>query len=127
MFLTIRKAESMRILLFLSLSFVAVSAMAVPRFIGAERYGVRPGHELIWRVPVVGAARVEAVSLPDGVTFDVPRHTLRGCDPLFCSADGVEQLVFVLRGRQSGWDGENGTVVGGDGVGGRGLGLCESG
>ena len=43
--------------------------MAAPRFIGAEAYGVRPGHELIWRVPIHAAEKVEAVSLPEGIAF----------------------------------------------------------
>lgn len=65
--------------LLLSLSLLAVlTATAAPRFIGAEAYGVRPGNELIWRVPVHGATVVEAVSLPKGVTFDAARRTLRG-------------------------------------------------
>ena len=55
-----------------------VSSLAAARFIGAERYGVRPGHELLWRIPVSGAQRVEAVSLPESVTFDSAHRTLRG-------------------------------------------------
>lgn len=54
------------------------AALAAPRFIGAQEYGVRPGHELIWRVPVHGATAVEAVSLPEGLAFDAARRTLRG-------------------------------------------------
>lgn len=52
--------------------------MAAPRFIGAEAYGVRPGHELIWRVPIYAAEKVEAVSLPEGIAFDAARRVLRG-------------------------------------------------
>lgn len=65
--------------LLLTLSLVAaLAAMAAPRFIGAEAYGVRPGNELIWRVPVHGATALKAVSLPKGVTFDAACRTLRG-------------------------------------------------
>ena len=59
-------------------ALTAGAALAAPRFIGAQEYGVRPGHELIWRVPVHGATTVEAVSLPEGLTFDAARRTLRG-------------------------------------------------
>lgn len=63
----------------LTLALLAALAVgAAPRFIGAEAYGVRPGHELIWRVPVHGATAVEAVALPEGITFDAARRTLRG-------------------------------------------------
>ena len=54
------------------------AALAAPRFIGVQEYGVRPGHEIIWRVPVHGATAVEAVSLPEGLAFDAARRTLRG-------------------------------------------------
>lgn len=63
----------------LSVSLLAaLTALAAPRFVGAEAYGVRPGHELIWRVPVHGATRVEALALPKGISFDAARRTLRG-------------------------------------------------
>ncbi len=52
--------------------------VAAPRFIGAERYGVRPGHELQWRIAVHDVERVEALSLPEGVTFDAATKTVRG-------------------------------------------------
>ncbi len=68
----------MKRILTLNILFVTFSALATPRFIGAETYGVRPGHELIWRIPIQGATAVEAVALPQGLTFDASRRTVRG-------------------------------------------------
>lgn len=67
--------KSILLSLFLLPAFMVA---AVPRFIGAETYGVRPGNELIWRIPVHGATAVEAVSLPKGITFEATHRTLRG-------------------------------------------------
>ena len=64
--------------LFALCALSASAALAAPRFIGAQEYGVRPGNELIWRVPVHGATAVEAVKVPEGITFDAARRTLRG-------------------------------------------------
>lgn len=58
---------------------VSGGVWAAPQFIGAQVYGVRPGNELIWRVPIHGAKTVEALSLPAEVSFDAARRTLRGC------------------------------------------------
>lgn len=50
-----------------------------PRINTPTRYGVRPGHELIYRIPVVGEdVRVRVGNLPDGVTFDARTRVLRG-------------------------------------------------
>lgn len=64
--------------LFALCALSAGAAFAAPRFIGAQEYGVRPGNELIWRVPVHGATAVEAVKLPEGIAFDAANRTLRG-------------------------------------------------
>lgn len=87
-----------------------VSSLAAARFIGAERYGVRPGHEILWRIPVSGAQRVEAVSLPEGVTFDSAHRTLHGrLEPpgdypvVLRASDGeqwVEQRLTLCVGQQ---------------------------
>ena len=68
----------MRLTFLIGVALAAAAAGAAPRFIGATEYGVRPGHEIIWRVPVHGATAVEAVSLPEGLTFEAARRTLRG-------------------------------------------------
>lgn len=53
----------------------------IPQFIGATKYGVRPGHEVIWRVPMVHCETVTATFLPDGIHFDPTTRTLRGVLP----------------------------------------------
>ena len=54
-----------------------------PQFNGASVWGVRPGHEVIFRVPVSGARPMKfaASGLPDGVTFDATKGVLRGMAP----------------------------------------------
>ena len=54
-----------------------------PQFNGANVWGVRPGHEVIFRVPVSGKRPMKftAENLPDGVTFDERKGVLRGTAP----------------------------------------------
>lgn len=68
----------MKRLLLLCVALLACALQAAPRFIGAQRYGVRPGHEILWRIPLVGATEVKALALPEGVTFSPATRTLSG-------------------------------------------------
>jgi len=54
-----------------------------PQFNGADIWGVRPGHPVIFRVPVSGKRpmRLVAEGLPSGVTFDAEYGVLRGTAP----------------------------------------------
>ncbi|MBR6588416.1 MAG: NPCBM/NEW2 domain-containing protein, partial [Kiritimatiellae bacterium] len=54
-----------------------------PQFNGANVWGVRPGHEVIFRVPVSGKRPLKftAENLPEGVTFDEKKGVLRGSAP----------------------------------------------
>lgn len=55
-----------------------------PQFNGADIWGVRPGREVIFRIPVSGIRpmRFTAENLPRGVTLDGTRGILRGIAPL---------------------------------------------
>lgn len=64
-----------------TLFLLSATLSAAPRFIGAQRYGVRPSHDLLWRIPLVGETTVEALSLPEGVTFTAETRTLSGRIP----------------------------------------------
>lgn len=67
---------------FLLILLVGATALAAPpRFIGSPMFGVRPGHELIWRIPVHNADEVTALQLPPGIRFDQKTKTLRGSLP----------------------------------------------
>ena len=57
---------------------------AEPQFNGAEVWGVRPGHPVIFRVPVSGVRPMtfSAKGLPAGVTFDATRGIIGGTAPL---------------------------------------------
>ena len=54
-----------------------------PQFNGADIWGVRPGHEVIYRVPVSGVRpmKFSATGLPAGVTLDPAKGILRGTAP----------------------------------------------
>ena len=55
-----------------------------PQFNGADIWGVRPGHEVIFRVPVSGVRpmRLSATGLPAGVAFDAEKGVLKGVAPM---------------------------------------------
>ena len=55
-----------------------------PMFNGAEVWGVRPGHPVIFRLPVSGVRPMlfMAKGLPDGVTLDAKNGVLGGVAPL---------------------------------------------
>lgn len=67
-----------RFLLWMVMAMVSIAYGASPRFIGARYYGVRPGHEILWRIPVHQCESIEAVALPQGLTFDAATRTIRG-------------------------------------------------
>ena len=54
-----------------------------PQFNGADIWGVRPGHPVIFRVPVSGVKPIKftAENLPEGVTFDTEKGILGGIAP----------------------------------------------
>lgn len=51
-----------------------------PRINGAKVFGVRPGHDILWRLPVTGERPMElrAENLPAGVAFDSNTRLLSG-------------------------------------------------
>ena len=51
-----------------------------PRINGARIFGVRPGHPVLWRIPVSGTRpmSVEVRGLPDGVVYDAKTCSLAG-------------------------------------------------
>jgi len=57
---------------------------AAPRINGATVFGVRPGHPVLWRVPVTGARPLACTvagadgKLPDGLVFDAEKRLLTG-------------------------------------------------
>lgn len=55
-------------------------AKAEPRINGARIFGVRPGHPVLWRIPVTGERpmTVEVTGLPAGVVYDEKTHSLAG-------------------------------------------------
>ena len=73
-----------------------------PQFNGAEVWGVRPGHEVIFRVPVSGVRpmKFSAKGLPDGVTLDA-KGVLRGVAPKAAGDYPVEVTAENARGRAS--------------------------
>lgn len=63
-----------------------------PRINGATVYGVRPGHPILFHVPVTGERplKVEVDGLPDGVAFDPATRNITGSIP----KEGEHRLVF---------------------------------
>lgn len=68
---------------FEQLSILTPPEKAEPQFNGADIWGVRPGHPVIFRVPISGRRpmRLTAEGLPPGVTFDATYGVLRGTAP----------------------------------------------
>ena len=69
--------------LFVQLGVLTPPEKPAPQFNGADIYGVRPGHPVIFRVPVSGERpmRFSAKGLPEGVTLDPERGILGGTAP----------------------------------------------
>ena len=55
-------------------------APATPRINGVRIFGVRPGHPIVWRLPVTGERplALRAEGLPPGATFDAKKGILGG-------------------------------------------------
>ena len=68
---------------FAQLGILTPPEKAEPQFNGAEVWGVRPGHPVIFRVPVTGVRPMTfaAKGLPAGVTFDAAKGVLGGVAP----------------------------------------------
>ena len=66
------------------LGILTPPAKKEPRFNGAEVWGVRPGHPVIFRVPVSGERpmKLAAAGLPAGVTFDAKKGIIGGTAPV---------------------------------------------
>ena len=65
------------------LGILTPPAKKAPQFNGAEVWGVRPGHPVIFRVPVSGERPMtfSATGLPAGVTFDAKKGIIGGKAP----------------------------------------------
>ena len=65
------------------LGILTPPAKKEPQFNGAEVWGVRPGHPVIFRVPVSGERpmKFSAAGLPAGVTFDAKKGIIGGKAP----------------------------------------------
>lgn len=72
-----------------------------PQFNGADVWGVRPGHEVIFRVPVSGIRpmKLAAHGLPDGVTFDAAKGVLRGTAPQTTGDYRIEVVAANAHGK----------------------------
>jgi alpha-galactosidase len=68
-----------------------------PRINGPAVFGVRPGHPVMYRVPVTGARPMEisVEGLPEGLTFDAARQEITGS----LNAPGTH--VAILRAKNS--------------------------
>jgi len=68
---------------FAQLGILTPPAKAEPQFNGADIWGVRPGHPVIFRIPVSGERpmRFTAKNLPAGVTLDAAKGILGGVAP----------------------------------------------
>ena len=66
-----------------------------PRINGLRVYGVRPGHPVIYRLPVTGDTPFElaAANLPDGLSFDVAKGIVTGA----VAARGEYPVVFTAK------------------------------
>ena len=71
-----------------------------PQFNGADIWGVRPGHPVIFRVPVSGLRPMTftAKNLPDGVTLDA-KGVLRGTAPAAKGDYDIEVTAENAKGR----------------------------
>ena len=77
------------------LGILTPKAQASPRINGARIFGVRPGHEIIWRLPVSGERPLElsASGLPEGATFDSAKGILGGS----VAKAGTYKITFTAK------------------------------
>jgi len=82
------------------LGILTPTEKAEPQFNGADIWGVRPGHEVIFRVPVSGVRPMtfSAKNLPDGVTLDV-KGVLRGTAPAAKGDYDIEVTAENAKGK----------------------------
>ncbi len=83
---------------------------ASPRINGARVFGVRPGHQIVWRLPVTGERplRLGARGLPDGVTFDSEKGILGGA----AAKAGTYEIEFTAENAKGSASGVLKLVVG---------------
>ena len=83
------------------LGILTPKAGEAPVFNGAEVWGVRPGHPVIFRLPVSGMRpmRFSAKGLPEGVTLDADRGILGGVAPAKKGDYPIEVVARNDRGR----------------------------
>lgn len=69
---------------FAQLGILTPAEKPEPQFNGADIWGVRPGHPVIFRVPISGQKPMTytAEGLPEGVTFNAERGILGGVAPM---------------------------------------------
>ena len=74
-----------------------------PQFNGADIWGVRPGHPVLYRVPVSGVRPMAftAVNLPEGVTLDAEKGILRGTAPRKAGDYDIVVTAENAKGRAS--------------------------
>ncbi len=77
------------------LGILTPPAPAEPRINGARIFGVRPGHPIVWRLPVTGERplALAAEGLPPGATFDAEKGLLGGA----VAECGTYRIAFTAR------------------------------
>ena len=92
------------------LGILTPKAPAAPRINGARVFGVRPGHQIIWRLPVTGERPLElsAAGLPDGATFDSAKGILGGA----VAKAGTYRITFTAKNAKGSATGVLKLVVG---------------
>ena len=92
------------------LGILTPAPSAAPRINGAKVFGVRPGHPILWRLPVSGARPIElaAANLPAGVRFDPETQILSGA----VAERGEHVIAFTAENAKGRAAGELKLVVG---------------
>ena len=92
------------------LGILTPKAPASPRINGARIFGVRPGHPIVWRLPVTGERPLElsASNLPAGATFDSAKGILGGA----VAKPGVYRITFTAKNAKGSASGVLKLVVG---------------
>ena len=92
------------------LGILTPKAPAAPRINGARVFGVRPGHQIIWRLPVTGERplQLSAAGLPDGATFDPAKGILGGA----VAKAGTYTITFTAKNSKGSATGVLKLVVG---------------
>ena len=92
------------------LGILTPKAPAEPRINGARIFGARPGHPIIWRLPVTGERPLElsAAGLPAGATFDSEKGILGGA----VAKAGTYSITFTAKNAKGSATGVLKLVVG---------------